>query len=323
MEQKDIIILQAGVEKSGNYWLFNIIKELLALSKIDILNGNSRKNGIGDKFRDMKLSYESQHYIDTVETKFNDLHQIVSSIYSEKIVDKKKFATNTNYIWTHSSFDGEIRRLANEMTHIVYLIRDPRDVAISKSKFAFKPYSLDNRWSNPGKSPDDYLEKRAERIMVKWANHVESYSKHDNVHFIYYENLFLNFKYELTRLSKYLGIEITGQQLETIEYAVSADNLRKKDPEHVRKGKIGNWKTYPNQKLITKITRMNASILLELGYPLENNEEFTLLKKANSEMIIKNKKKNIFQLLLIGLKTSRSVGDFFNKSFRYLLFGKF
>jgi aryl sulfotransferase len=323
MEQKNIRILQAGVEKSGNYWLFNIIKELLVLRNLDILNGNSREHGIGDKFIDIKLSYENQQYIDTVETKFNDLYQIISSVYSEKIIDKASFARSTNYIWTHSSFDGEIRELANEMTHIVYLIRDPRDVAISKSKFAFKPYSLKNRWSNPGKSPDDYLKNRADRIMIKWANHVESYSKYDNVHFIYYENLFLDFKYELNRLSKYLGIDITDQQLETIEYGVSADNLRKKDPEHVRKGKIGNWKTYPNQKLITKITRMNASILLELGYPLENNQEFTLLKKANSEMIVKNKKKNIFQLLLIGLKTSKSVGDFFNKSFRYLLFGKF
>lgn len=319
-----IRVLQAGVEKSGNYWLFNIIKELLLLEGIDSLNGNSTKLGIGNKYKEEELSYKDQHYIDTVETRFGKLHQIISSIYSEEVQDIPAFVENTNYIWTHSGFDDKVRLLSESMTHVVYLVRDPRDVAISKSKFAFKPYSLNKRWSNPGKSPEDYLKNRFERIMIKWANHVAGYSKAPNVHFIFFENLFLDFQGEIKRLADYLGISVTKEQLATIEQKVSADSLRKKDPNHVRKGKIGNWRNYKDNKIIDKMTEMNHGGLKAIGYPINRDDEYkTLTYNSTTNSSIPQPRLGLFKLFLIGIKTSKSFKDFFSRVFSFFITRRF
>jgi len=315
-------ILQAGVEKSGNYWLFNIIKELLLLEGIDSLNGNSAKLGIGDRYKEAKLSYKDQHYIDTVETQFGKLYQMISSVYSEEIKDEVSFAENTNYVWTHSGFDDKIKLLSQHMTHTVYLVRDPRDVAISKSKFAFKSYSLDKRWNNPGKSPEDYLKNRFERIMIKWANHVKGYSKVPNVHFIFFENLFLDFQGEVKRLADYLGIAISEGQLAVIEQNVSADNLRKKDPDHVRKGKIGNWKNYKDKEIIDKMTKLNNGGLVAIGYPIKRDDEFKVLLYKD-KATIPQPHLSIFKLFMIGIKTSKSFKEFFSRVFSFFITGKF
>jgi len=173
-----------------------------------------------------------------------------------------KMTPDRRIIKTHLSFD-HISPTSLTKAKVVYVVRDPRDTCISFYHYAklFKHEGFDG-------TLDDFVDVflgGANRHGTYWANVSEAWSRRDdpNMHIVFYEKLKNNKCEELRRLDKFLGTNLTEEQLQKIEHFTSFEEMKKRD-DHIcpkddmatymdqvlakeeggffRKGESGGWK---------------------------------------------------------------------------------
>jgi hypothetical protein len=180
-------------------------------------------------------------------------------------------------IKTHEYFEPRYRR-------VVYLVRDPRDVALSLYNFRRKYGSLD----------DSYPLERyvAERFLpgdldVSWGEHVGSWlgtrMNHPGFMLVRYEDLLQDPPRELTRLAGFLGVAASTESLAQAIERSSASRLRELERvEHeawvTTKGKradvpfvaqavAGAWKQRLPEPSVALIESAWGQLMNTLGYP--------------------------------------------------------
>ncbi|ESO91705.1 hypothetical protein LOTGIDRAFT_191399 [Lottia gigantea] len=167
---------------------------------------------------------------------------------------------------THVRYKGLPKCLKSESnvkTKMVYLLRNPKDVAVSyyyhlKSATDFDYngtwngfYSLFIEGKVPGGSWFDYV--------VEWDKEINS-GKHPNIIVMYYEDLQKNFTSEIKRLSDFLGFSYSNDLFTAIAEKCSFSSMKENDerlkeqfPIHMskdgknfiyRKGVVGDWKNH-------------------------------------------------------------------------------
>jgi len=171
-------------------------------------------------------------------------------------------------IKTHFSFDL-FSHTAVTRAKVCYIIRDPRDTCISFYHYA--KLFLHEGFEG---TLDDFINVflgDAHRHGTYWANVSEAWKRrdHPNVHVMFYEKLKKNTSEELRLLDKFLGTNLTVDQLEKVEHFTSFAEMKKRD-DHVcpkddcpkylnmelakkeggffRKGESGGWKNVLNQE---------------------------------------------------------------------------
>ncbi len=169
---------------------------------------------------------------------------------------------------------------------LVFLVRDPRDVAVSEyfqttrraSAYKREMYDVDNAQSmfefvmtSPVGLPVicEYL-NRWQRELADW----------DHVHRLRYEDLRSEPETHLAELSRFLGAPFSAQEIaEAVEFA-SFESLKKKERENyfdsnrlqarnvddpdsykVRRGKVGGYRDYFDADQVAKIDRLVAERL--------------------------------------------------------------
>jgi aryl sulfotransferase len=118
---------------------------------------------------------------------------------------------------------------------IVYIIRDPRDAALSHARFVLTPY-MKKYFPNDFESKEEYLEKQLEGKLTSWVQHVApyiAYSDDFDIHVVFYERLLNSFADELDRLVDYLEVTLTEQERRSVEEAVTFQSMKEENPEHV------------------------------------------------------------------------------------------
>jgi len=242
-----MLILQIGVPRSGNLWLHYILKEILQRAGIE-RKGYVRKQPIYLEALTWE-HFSDQADIDLIEINEDGLGFRKGS-YLEAIENLDHYFEGCVQVWTHSPWVRSKEYVYKKFDKRVYIVRDPRDVAISAASFAFSPFILSQ---HPHKEFDSssYLRSRYYEHLLYWVHHVGGYLLQRNaldIHFVFYERLIQDFDKELEGLLRHLEIELKSEDRKEIYNAVTFESMRNKNPSHLRLGKYGQWPDILNQK---------------------------------------------------------------------------
>lgn len=261
-----MLLLQSGFPKSGNFWLYSILQKMLQQAGIPS-KSYAKNHPIYAEARSWPY-FEDQAGIDYLEI---EPHNYVfrKGAYTEKIPDIEVFLEQCTHVWTHSYWIPGIEPVFQKFDKIIYILRDPRDVVVSASKFMFSPF-MEAQHKNKEASPDAYLQHRFSETLLSWVQHVGGYLQHaDEYHIqiVFYERLLQNLPTELELLSRYLEIDLDENQIEDICSSVNFHAMKAKNPFHVRKGKAYQWANILSERQIERAEQITGPLIDYLGYP--------------------------------------------------------
>ena len=194
---------------------------------------------------------------------------------------KKHFDTmpRPRIIKSHTCFDPAYPR-------VIYIVRDPRDVAISQYHYHRKRRLINDQYP---------LEDFVARFVAgetcdygSWAENVSTWlvARRNDSRFLLlrYEDMIADTVHELAKVASFMGISPSNEQLLTAVERSSADNMRKlermqsrmstmtkksrQDLPFVRSANKGGWKTNLSEPLVAKIESAWAPLMQSLGYEL-------------------------------------------------------
>ncbi|MDT0644192.1 sulfotransferase domain-containing protein [Zunongwangia sp. F363] len=259
--------LQIGYPKSGNFWLYQILQRILEYNGQET-SGFIQKHPIQNLAKDWELNYPEQSLIDMIDITDLQVSYRISSIFRMPVEDFSEYLKETSHVWTHSPVCKRSGDVFNRFEKKVYIIRDPRDVVISASKYFCSDY-MQKYFPQEEKEPEKYLEKHFDRIMEEWVWHVWDHlrlSKKFNIHICFFEGFRGNFQEELCQLLDYLEVDLSKEQRQQLENAVSFKKLKQENPKHLRKGTSGYWKEQLSQYHKERAIQLAGPLLGHLGY---------------------------------------------------------
>jgi hypothetical protein len=184
------------------------------------------------------------------------------------------------FVKSHEYFDPRYNK-------VIYLVRDPRDVAISLYHFRRKYRSIDDSYPI-----DKYVAERFIKgdMDVSWGEHVGSWlgtrAKHPGFLLVRYEDLRQNPSAELGRIAGFLGIDAPAERVALAVQRSAADRLRKLEKaehEHwistkgkradvpfIGTAKSGTWKQNLPSVAARLIESVWGDLMRNLGYELSH-----------------------------------------------------
>lgn len=273
-------LLQGGAPKCGNFWLYQIIQQILSRTGHNTTSF-IQQQPIYTLAKEWDLNYPSQASIDMLDVTDLQYSYRISSIYRMPIENIAGYVQQTNHVWTHSPIckrSGELLELFDKK---VYIVRDPRDRAISASKYYTSDYML-KYYPQEEKYPERFLQKNLEPLMQEWVWHVFDHlrlSQQYNIHICFYEGFLLNFQEELGRLLVYLNIDLAREERQELEEAMSFATLKSKNPKHLRKGQSGYWMEQLTEEQVEMAEVVAGPLIRFLGYPECRGPEMTFSRK--------------------------------------------
>ena len=184
-------------------------------------------------------------------------------------------------IKTHEYFDHRYPK-------VIYIVRDPRDVALSYYNFQRKYRHIEDTYPLE-KYISDFVEGRLiSRSWGTWAENAASWistrSKSPNFILLRFEDLVEKTNRELARLGSFLGVTVTTEVLERAIARSSAEHMRelekkqqdrwvatkkhRKDIPFVGSAKAGGWKTKLPPDCVATIESAWGQLMTSLNYEL-------------------------------------------------------
>lgn len=183
---------------------------------------------------------------------------------------------------SHECFDPRYRR-------VIYIVRDPRDVAVSNYHWEMKQESVQEndpieefvlRWMEPSIWPR----------IGSWGEHVTSWlsTRQGKAGFLLlrYEDILENPPRELEKIARLLGIDPVPGRLARAAELSSADRMRRlekdqgakwvqtrntrQDKQFVRKAASEDWKTKLPKQSVQAIEDAWGDVMQALGYKLSS-----------------------------------------------------
>lgn len=262
-------ILQSGAPKCGNFWLYQIIQKTLQRTD-QPSTSYIEQHPIYQLAKTWDLNFPDQAKIDVLEITDLQLSYRISSVFQMPILDLPDYLSKTNHIWTHSPVCKRSGEIFRQMDKIVYIIRDPRDRAISAAKYYCSDYML-KYFPQEERDPSRYLFKNFDRLMNEWVWHVWDHlrlSKKYNIHITFYENWLDDFQNELKYLLDYFGLSLNEKQKAILEDELSFDTLKERNPNHLRKGISGDWLDVLTEEQVARAETLAGPLMDYLNYGL-------------------------------------------------------
>ncbi|MBK6265582.1 sulfotransferase domain-containing protein [Marivirga sp. S37H4] len=266
-------ILQGGVPKCGNFWLYQIIQQILTRS------GRSTTSYIEQQpiyklAKEWDLNFPDQARIDVLQITDLQVSYRISSIFKMPVENLQDYVRQAPHVWTHSPVCKKSGEVLDQFDKKIYIIRDPRDRAISASEYYCSPYML-KYFPQEETDPEKYLQKNFSKLMHDWVWHVYDHlrlSKEFNIHITYFEMFLHDFSQELNHLLDYLNIELNQNEKEAIEKAVSFAKLKEENPQHLKKGTSGYWKEILTEEQKEESEIIAGPLLRYLNYNIDGKQ---------------------------------------------------
>ena len=199
---------------------------------------------------------------------------------------KLKFIKTHNALCTinGNAFTNEINTAG-----CIYVVRDPRDVVVSASKYYDLSHdkTKNNMFNEKMDLMNDMKGSPFNTFLGSWPNHYNSWTKNcKNVLLIKYENLIENKENEIRRiisfLNKFVKISFDEKKIINCIESSSFQNMKIMDqnglfPENSKdfkgnkipfftSGKKGNWRGVLEEKIVSQIEKRFQKEMLELSY---------------------------------------------------------
>lgn len=166
----------------------------------------------------------------------------------------------------------------------IYLVRDPRDVAVSFSHhMGIDIAKVVRRMARPSARMAGYDRRVSTQFgqhLGTWSSHVEGWLDHElfPVVLVRYEDMLADPAAQLARIAHTLGREATTEQLEAAVAATSFDKLKSQEIESgfhegphrerafFRRGIAGAWRDELPPELAAQIESDHGRVMTRLGY---------------------------------------------------------
>lgn len=263
-------ILHSAIHKSGNLWLSRILREIVRVAGWEHRSWVQRQS-IHPEARTWKLSYEGQADMDFMRILPDGCWWRISDVHRERIMDVEEYVRSCTIVWSHEPIIPRSLEVLPLFDRIVYLIRDPRDVAVSLSRFVFTPHVRRNWPPHYERDPESFLKHALDGEIRDWVVHVGGWlgiRERIPFHVVFYERLLNDFAGELQGLLDYLDVPLSEDAIASIGRAVSFASMHGVDPDHVRKGRSGQWVDVLTTAQQDHVVEVAGGLLELLGYPM-------------------------------------------------------
>ncbi|XP_078000049.1 sulfotransferase 1B1-like [Glandiceps talaboti] len=244
--------------KSGTTWM----KEILCL----LLNGGD-VDVIKEVNPDARAPYLEMS-VNSGDPYWDEVHEVMD-MPSGFDINKLK---SPRIIMSHLRMPLLPKQLEEKKPKIVYVARNPKDIAVSAYEFCQKELRAANKtpYENFSSCLQDFINvKNGIQLVLydgtRWRDHVIPWwKKHEeeNILFITYEDMRKDLVGSIHIISKFLDVDLSDDVMEKIANYCCFENMKKnkmalksaycegylkidpKDSPFVRKGKVGGWKNY-------------------------------------------------------------------------------
>jgi aryl sulfotransferase len=276
---ENLHIFQSGLPKSGNLFLYKIIKNSVLESDVPY-----KSHILTHPVRDYVLTlpdpdHDEQANLDTLITDIYGYLYGISPCFKERIYNLYEYIHKCTLIWSHDGITPALLPVLGLFNKTVYIIRDPRDVLISWARWCYTPYCL--RYyleaTYGALSPTDFVFRHLTMIMMMWIRHVTGFLLlKDRAHFVFYERLVHDFENEFGALLKYLELELSEESRCRVREITGYENMKKYNQNHLRSGTSGQWKKLLAKKLKKQAISVAGLLLETLNYPLADEDGSSL-----------------------------------------------
>jgi len=216
------------------------------------------------------------------DVNLSNIDDRMPSIY-EATKRQMELVSRPRYIKSHEPFHPRY-------PNIIYIVRDPRDVAVSYYYYALKK----------GKAPrefrienfvDDFIGDKIENLYGSWADHVAGWlamrQSRKNFLLLRYKDLLEDTHRQLSKIAVFLGIPLEEKKIDRAVQLSTADRMRRLEREggkkwsetkgsrmdipFVRAAKANQWSGALPPRSVMAIEAAWGPVMMVLGYKLVND----------------------------------------------------
>lgn len=282
------VVWLASYPKSGNTWM----RLLLA----NIQNGDRSPVSINSletgSFVQSRRLFDRSSLVDSALLRPNESATLRTAVIDEYIDEQNSpLFAKVHDAWTHDA--AGLPMLGRSARAALYLVRDPRDVAVSYAYHTEDSLDAVIRTLN---NPAAYL-LGSTRVFPQrigdWSGHVNSWRNQTDIptNVIRYEDLHKDTERVLRQIVEWLGsaFDSEAEMAEAVSRAVRSSELHELQRQEreqgfrirpaatlsadaslfFRRGRIGDWRNHLSLAQVREIEGAHGETMLELGYELE------------------------------------------------------
>ena len=279
MHKKNIIWL-ASYPKSGNTWFRIFITNLLSNSD-QPANINDLKETTISSSRKIFDDYTGLSSSDMTFEEIDRLRPDVYKMQSEESDELlfKKVHDKFYYVDKQKPlFPPEISK------GCIYFMRNPLDVLVSFAYYSAKPVDkMVKTINNSGYAFCDRNDRQVNQLrqlLGSWSDHVKSWTEQTliPVHVMRYEDMIHHPMDTFSRAVDFLPLDYSSQKIEEAIKKSDFNILTQQEKEggfkekmikskkFFRKGKIGDWRNYLEDKQVHEIIQNHREVMKKFGY---------------------------------------------------------
>ena len=279
-----MIVWLASYPKSGNTWVRLFLRSYLSKDK-EVFNINQKP---GDQFKIKR--FPNYKILKEMQISSNNFFEIAKNWIT--VQEKINLNNKLNILKTHNALctiNGSKFTNKENTIGAIYIVRDPRDVAVSFSHhLGISLTEVVDLMINENHSiyESDFVPEKngtGSTLLSSWANHYKSWKNYNlsKILIIKYEDLvdktFEKFYEIVSYLNKLQKIEIDERKISNSIGLTKFENLQELEKKYgfeestsskafFRAGKIGSWRRELNNELSKKIEKYFNSEMKELNY---------------------------------------------------------
>lgn len=262
----------ASYPKSGNTWVRTWLDALQRGQKPDLnrLSGTSSSDGMDPSLGLSIGDLSPEHAASMMRLSWASARPDTAPCVLRK----------THHAWVPGP-DGFPIHWQPKGAKAVYIIRDPRAVAVSWAHHA--GITLDESVAVMEKDvrPPLWEQAKSSDVLTSWSNHVRSWTSQREIPMIVvsYESMTSQPAVELARIAEFLGYETSPEQVDAAVEACSFVTLATREVfegfteamenrAFFRRGEVDSWRHELPAELATRIVKDHGEVMEEFGYEL-------------------------------------------------------
>lgn len=278
MEHKQIVWL-ASYPKSGNTWVRTFL-DAYFIGDVDlneivcsVTDDRADRHQIGDGSNIIDMPIDIQH-----------LARPMSLLRLVRIFNENKYADVPLFVKTHTPnmIANGVELLPSQLTKAtIFLVRDPRDVAVSFAKHMGTDIDTAIQWMDEKLKTLKATGSRTMDLISSWGEHTKSYLLDDchNTLVIKYEDLRENPVDQFVKILKHSGVEPDIERVKQAVEKVDINRLKQKEQEggfkesspfaknqFFGKGEVGGWTNKLTPLQSRRIEKLFNSMMRKMGY---------------------------------------------------------